>query len=200
MNNADQDDERPVAGSIHHEQDPAARGDVAAGPAAATHHTASHRQKSLLWWALLCVPLVVVAGLLVGQLSGSSENDPWLETLIKPDIFPPGWVFGVVWTILYAMMGFALALVIASDRRGHKGSAIAIFLIQLVVNLAWTPLFFSAHLIGIAFFWIVLLLVLVMTTMAIFAKVSRLAAALLIPYLGWIGFAAALNLQIWQLN
>ncbi|QQN73471.1 TspO/MBR family protein [Croceicoccus sp. YJ47] len=163
-------------------------------------HVPAHRQKSLLWWALLLVPAVVAAGLVVGQLSGSGESDPWFASLVKPDIYPPGWLFGAVWTILYALMGFALALVVASDRRAYKGSAVAVFLIQLAVNLAWSPIFFGAHLIGLAFFWILLMLVLIITTMAIFAKVSRLAAALLVPYLAWVSFAAILNLQIWQLN
>ncbi|WP_239806273.1 TspO/MBR family protein [Croceicoccus hydrothermalis] len=180
---------------------PAAHAEHGSEPVDATPaHVPAHRQKSLLWWALLCVPAVVAAGLVVGQLSGSGESDPWFASLVKPDLYPPGWLFGVVWTILYALMGFALALVVASDRRAYKGSAVAVFLIQLAVNLAWSPIFFGAHLIGMAFFWILLMLVLIITTMAIFAKVSRLAAALLVPYLAWVSFAAILNLQIWQLN
>ena len=163
-------------------------------------HTPSHRQKSVLWWSMICVPVIVLLGLASGQFSGSGEDDPWFAMLAKPAMYPPGWLFGVVWTVLYAMMGFALALVLASDRKAHKRSAITIFAVQLVVNLLWSPIFFGMHWIAFGFFWIVLLLVLVMATIAYFARVSRLAAALLVPYLLWVAFAAVLNLQFWQLN
>ena len=64
-------------------------------PPAAKHQPA-YRQKSVLWWAMVCVPVIVVLGLLSGQLSGSGADDPWFEALVKPDIYPPGWLFGVV--------------------------------------------------------------------------------------------------------
>lgn len=163
-------------------------------------HIPSYRQKSTLWWAMICVPTVVILGLASGRLSGSGVGDPWFDALVKPDIFPPGWLFGVVRTILYAMMGFALALMLASDRKTHKQSALAIFGVQLVVNLLWSPIFFGMHMLAFGFFWIVLLVVLVLATIAYSARVSRLAAALLVPYLAWIAFASILNLQFWQLN
>lgn len=163
-------------------------------------HNPSYRQKSTLWWAMICVPVVVILGLASGQLSGSGADDPWFTSLVKPGIYPPGWLFGVVWTILYALMGFAVALVLASDRTAHKQSAIAIFAVQLIVNLLWSPIFFGLHMLAFGFFWIVLLLILVMAAIAYFARVSRLAAALMVPYLAWIAFASVLNLQFWQLN
>lgn len=163
-------------------------------------HVPSYRRKSVLWWALICVPIVVLLGLGSGAISGSAENSPWFEMLVKPAIYPPGWLFGVVWTILYTMMGFALALVLASDRKEHRKPALIMFAVQLAVNLLWSPIFFGLHLIAIGFFWIVLLLVLVIATIAYFARVSRLAAALLVPYLAWVCFATLLNQQFWQLN
>lgn len=171
-------------------------------PATAGDHThqPAYRQKSVLWWAIVCVPVIVALGLLSGQLSGSGEGDPWFDALVKPAIYPPGWLFGVVWTILYALMGFALALVLASDKKMHKKSALAMFGVQLAVNLLWSPIFFGLHMIAFGFIWIVLLVVLVLATMAYFARVAPLAAALLVPYLAWIAFASVLNLQFWQLN
>ena len=185
-------DERNTTDDAH------AHGDDARAETVA--HKPSNQEKSTLWWALICVPTVVAVGLVIGQLSGSGESDPWFAALQKPEFYPPGWLFGVAWTILYALMGFALALVAASDRREGKAAAIGIFFAQLAVNYAWSPIFFGAHLIGVAFFWIVLLLALVMATMAYFARVSRLGALLLVPYLAWVAFAATLNLRIWQLN
>lgn len=169
-------------------------------PAERIPHVPSYRQKSMLWWAMLCVPLVTILGLASGQLSGSGVGDPWFDALVKPALFPPGWVFGVVWTILYVMMGFALALVLASSRRGHKPAAVKMFAVQLAANLCWSPIFFGLHQIALAFFWILLMIVLVLATLAMFVRVSRLAAALLLPYLAWISFAAVLNLQFWQVN
>ncbi|QNE04005.1 TspO/MBR family protein [Croceicoccus marinus] len=163
-------------------------------------HTPSYRQKSVLWWALVCVPVIVLLGLGSSAISGSGEGSPWFEMLTKPAIYPPGWLFGVVWTILYSMMGFALALVLASDRKEHKKPAIVMFAVQLAVNLLWSPIFFGMHMIAFGFFWIMLLLVLVIATIAYFARVSRVSAALLVPYLLWVCFAALLNLQFWQLN
>ena len=166
----------------------------------AREHTPSYQQRSVLWWALICVPAIVLLGLASSSISGSGEDSPWFDMLIKPAIYPPGWLFGVVWTFLYCLMGFALALVLASDRKEHKKPAIIMFAVQLAVNLLWSPIFFAAHLIAVGFFWIMLLLVLVIATIAYFSRVSRVAAALLIPYLLWVGFAALLNLQFWQLN
>lgn len=156
--------------------------------------------RSVLKWAILTVPVVVVLGLLSGWASGSGGDGEWFSSLVKPDIYPPSYLFGVVWTILYVLMGFSLAFVLAAPPTPFKRFAVTIFAVQLVVNVLWSPIFFSAHLIAFAFFWIVLLIVLVLATMAYFARVSRTAMLLLVPYLAWISFAAVLNLRFWQLN
>ncbi|AKM09562.1 TspO/MBR family protein [Croceicoccus naphthovorans] len=155
---------------------------------------------SVLKWSLITVPIVVVLGLFSGWASGSGADGPWFAALVKPDIFPPPFLFGVVWTILYVLMGFALAYVLAAPAGPDRRFAVLIFATQLFVNVLWSPIFFKAHLIAFAFFWILLLIVLVMATMAYFLRISRIAALLLVPYFAWICFAAVLNLRFWQLN
>lgn len=164
--------------------------------------SASGVQKSgsVIRWALITVPVVVVLGLASGWASGSGADGEWFDALVKPAIYPPAFVFGVVWTILYVLMGFALAFVLAAPVNPFKRLAVMVFAVQLLINLLWSPIFFGAHLIGFAFFWIALLIVLVLATMAYFARISRTAMLLLVPYLAWIAFAAVLNLRFWQLN
>lgn len=156
--------------------------------------------RKVLLWALLFVPLIVALGSLSGALSGPSADSLWFQSLEKPAIYPPSWIFGVVWTILYALMGFSLALVVASPVSAHRKGVIIAFAIQLFLNLCWSPIFFGAQEIGFAFLWILVMLVLVMTTFALFWRISRVAALLLVPYLAWVGFAAVLNLRFLQLN
>lgn len=158
------------------------------------------RSRTVLKWALITVPAVVIVGLLSGWASGSGGDDPWFAALAKPSIYPPAFLFGVVWTILYVLMGFALAHVLAAPPHPLKRFAIGLFAVQLVVNVLWSPVFFGLHLIAVAFFWILALIVLVIATMAYFGKISRTAALLLVPYFAWICFAAVLNLRFWQLN
>ena len=155
---------------------------------------------SVLRWALLTVPACMLLGYLSGALSQSGAENPWFADLIKPGIFPPPMWFGIVWTILYALMGFALALVCAAWGARGRTAAIAIFVAQFAVNLAWSPVFFAAHEIEGALIVIVVLDLLVIATIALFARVRRLAAALLLPYLAWILFATVLNYQFLRLN
>src|SRR5689334_6125130 len=100
---------------------------------------------SLIRWALVCVPLCVLLGFVSGRLSGSGAGNPWFDALVKPDIFPPPATFGIVWSLLYAMMGFALALVASAWGARGRGAAIAVFAIQFAVNLTWSPVFFGMH-------------------------------------------------------
>ena len=185
---------------------PADRGAAHAATTASTHaDTSPYAERrppatSVLKWAILTVPLVVVVGLFSGWASGSGADGPWFDALVKPDIYPPAFLFGVVWTILYVLIGFSLAFVLAAPPHPLKRFALLVFAAQLFVNVLWSPIFFGAQLIAFAFFWIVLLIVLVIANMAYFAKISRMAALLLVPYLAWICFAAVLNLRFWQLN
>ncbi len=120
--------------------------------------------------------------------------------LVQPAWAPPSSVFGPVWTILYALMGIAAWLAWrAGGFRAHR-SALALFLVQLAINALWSWLFFAWHRGALAFVDIGLLWLLVVATVVAFWRVRPLAGALLIPYLLWVSFAAALNFSVWQLN
>jgi benzodiazapine receptor len=155
---------------------------------------------SVLRWALFTVPLVLLLGFLSGYASGSGADSVWFRSLALPSIFPPPMWFGIVWSVLYALMGFALALVCAAWGARGRGIAVAFFVLQLLVNLAWSPTFFAAHDIRAALVVIGALDVLVLVTIALFWRVRRTAALLLLPYLAWIAFATVLNWQFLELN
>ena len=149
---------------------------------------------------LVIAPMVLLLGTLSGRLGGSSRDDPWLAALVKPEFYPPGVVFGIVWTLLYLMIGVAAAIVWNARGAPWRVPALALFALQLVANLAWSPLFFRFHRIEPAFWLIIVILLLAILTTLCFASVRRLAAALMIPYLAWLGFAAVLNWRIHELN
>jgi tryptophan-rich sensory protein len=142
--------------------------------------------------------------LLLGFLSGMSvpvgDANGWYVMLAKPAATPPGWVFPVAWSLLYAATGFALALVLDARGARGRGLAAALFAVQLALNLAWTPLFFGAHAIGWATLDIAAMLVVAIVATAVFARVRRWAAWLMVPYLAWISFAGVLTWSIGRLN
>jgi benzodiazapine receptor len=125
---------------------------------------------------------------------------PWYRELVKPSWNPPAAVFAPVWTALYALMAIAAWLV--WKRAGFAAAALplALFGAQLVLNAAWTYLFFGLHRPDLAFFEIALLWLLILATTVAFWREQPVAGALLLPYLCWVGFAAALNFRIWRLN
>jgi translocator protein len=155
---------------------------------------------SFVRWALFLVPAVLLLGFVSGQLGGEGASDPWFQALDKPAIFPPPRVFGVVWPILYVLMGFAAAMVCAAWGSRYRLPAILAFVLQLLVNLAWNPVFFGEHEITFALYISLALDVAVLVTIALFWKVRRAAALLLVPYLGWILFATVLNYEFLRLN
>ena len=154
---------------------------------------------SFVRWALFMVPLVMLLGFISGRVGGSAE-DPWFLALEKPDIFPAPALFGVVWPILYTLMGLAAAMVCAAWGSRYRLPAILAFGLQLLVNLAWSPVFFGQHEITLGLYIIVLLDVAVLVTIVLFWKVRRAAALLLVPYLAWILFATVLNYEFLRLN
>lgn len=124
----------------------------------------------------------------------------WYSALKKPSWNPPAWIFEPVWTALYTMMAVAAWLVWKRGGFAAQRRPLALFLVQLALNAAWTPLFFGLHWPGVAFTEIVLLWLAIAATLAAFRPVSGVAAWLLVPYLAWVSFAAALNFALWRLN
>ena len=124
----------------------------------------------------------------------------WYATLRKPAWTPPNWVFGPVWSLLYLSMAVAVWLVWRKAGISGERLALELFALQLFLNVAWSAIFFGAHRPGVAFAEIVLLWLMILATIVSFRPVSRAAAWLLVPYLLWVAFAAALNYSIWRLN
>ena len=155
---------------------------------------------SFLRWALFAVPAVLLLSFLVQTFTPGGPDNYWFAALEKPAINPPSYLFGIVWPILYLLMGLALALVLSAWGAKGRTIAIVVFVVQFLVNLAWSPVFFTLQQIDWALWTIITLDVLVLITIALFWRVRRLAAVLLLPYLAWILFATALNFQFLQLN
>ena len=120
--------------------------------------------------------------------------------LVQPAWAPPAWLFGPVWSALYLLMAIAAWLVWRQKGFSGAGAALQLFIAQLVANAGWTWLFFSLRLGALAFAEILLLWVLIALTVASFWRHSRLAALLLLPYLAWVSFAAALSFNLWRSN
>lgn len=122
------------------------------------------------------------------------------KALLQPPWAPPGWLFSVVWPILYTLMGVSAALVWRkSDGPARRGS-VAIWAVQLFVNAMWSVFYFALGMRGFAFFWLLALIILVLAMVIRFRRVSLAAALLQVPYFIWICFAARLNLAVWMLN
>jgi translocator protein len=132
--------------------------------------------------------------------AASIQAGPFYAQLVRPTWAPPSSIFGPVWTILYALMGIAAWLVWRSADSRAVRLPIALFLVQLTLNALWSWLFFRWHQGALAFADILLLSVSIVATLIAFWKISRLAGALLIPYLLWVIFASALNYSVWQRN
>lgn len=155
---------------------------------------------SLLRWALVTVPGVVLLGFLSGRSVAAGEENGWYMALAKPALNPPGWVFPIVWTLLYILMGVALAVVLNARGARGRGAALALFAVQLLLNLAWTPIFFGMHRVSLALAVIVAMLIAAIATTILFGRVRALAAWLMVPYLVWISFAAGLTWRVGVLN
>lgn len=152
------------------------------------------RKNQKLLAFFLAIPLIL--GLIVGFLSRPTAS---YEALVKPFFSPPGFVFPIVWTILYLLMGISSYL-IAQSNNPRRYPALITYLEQLFVNLAWSPIFFTLNFRFLAFLWILFLIYLVVKMIVQFKRVSHRAAYLQIPYLLWLIFAALLNFSIVILN
>ena len=150
--------------------------------------------------ALVTCPLIVLLGSASGWLSGSGYGNAWFEGLVKPFFMPPGWVFGVVWPVLYLLLGISLAIVLAEPPSPRRKVALVLFFVQLALNFAWSPIFFAAHDIALAKIVIFIMAALAAAAAGQFMRLRKPAGLLLIPYLAWLVFAATLNSTIEELN
>ncbi len=150
--------------------------------------------------ALIAVPTIVIVGSLIGIVSNSGSSNDWYAPLVKPDFQPPGWAFGATWTALYTMMGIALATILDEPDSRPRGRALALFVAQLALNFAWSPVFFGGGMIDGGLLIILAMIVVLVMTMIAFWRIRPLAGALLLPYLAWLCLAAALNFETGRLN
>jgi benzodiazapine receptor len=160
----------------------------------------SQLRMSFLRYALFTVPAVLLLGTLSGTLSGSGSGNAWFASLHKPPVMPPGWVFGAAWTVLYILLGLSLAMVLHARGAKSRQRALMLFALQLLLNFAWSPLFFAFHQVAAALSIIAAMIVLTVAMVFVIWRIRMLAALLLYPYLGWLMFASVLNYQIMILN
>jgi benzodiazapine receptor len=150
--------------------------------------------------ALITVPAIVLIGSASGWLSNSGYGNRWFASLLKPDFMPPGWLFGVVWPILYVLMGIAVAMILAEPPSRRRSNALLLFFAQLALNFAWSPIFFALHDMRLAKVVIFVMAGIAAAAAGQFLRLRRVAGLLLIPYLAWLVFAATLNTAIDNLN
>ena len=162
------------------------------------HAPSSRRLPSLLILAAL-IGLCLVIGY-VGSLFTTPKIDDWYATLEKPSFNPPNWVFGPVWTTLYISMGVAAWLAWRGAGGRILSAPATLFAVQLALNLAWSIAFFGAESPSLGLAVIAPLWIVIAGTIAAFWSLSRTGALLLVPYLVWVSFAAALNFEVWRLN
>lgn len=145
---------------------------------------------------ILCIALPLVVGGLAGLLTrGSMET---FQSLNKPALSPPGWLFPIAWTILYILMGIASYLVLTSGKPNR--TALVVYVIQLVFNFFWSIIFFNFEAYLFSFIWLIILWILIFATMILFFRISEPSGYLLLPYLMWVTFAGYLNFYIYLLN
>ncbi len=145
------------------------------------------------------IGIAELVGLISGLLSRQGTQ-VYAATALKPPLSPPGWVFGVVWPILYALMGIGAAMVWLEEDAPLRMRGINLFVAQLILNFFWSLIFFNLQAYGLAFFWLLTLLALVVWMAYTFYQVRPLAGYLQIPYIVWLLFAAYLNAGVWVLN
>ena len=148
----------------------------------------------------LSILLSLAAGA-IGSVFTYSEIPTWYASLVRPDIAPPNWIFGPVWTTLYILMGTAAWLVWKADAvRTAKRRALLVYALQLALNTLWSFIFFGMHALGLALVEICALWLAIAATIYFFYPISRTAASLLVPYIAWVSFASFLNYTLWMMN
>lgn len=150
-------------------------------------------------WLMLAVFIVI--SFVPALAGGRSMPGEWYQALRKPSFNPPAWVFGPVWTLLYASMGVAAWMVWRAAGNWRAASLpLSVFALQLVFNGLWSWLFFGLHRPDLALLDILALWLAILGTIVVFWQKSPAAGALLFPYLAWVSFAAILNAALWHLN
>ena len=154
------------------------------------------------WWkiALVSVVAIEIMGGLSGWISNSGYGNDWFDALQKPSFMPPGWLFGVVWPILYALLGIAVAIILAEPPSHRRKLGLSLFFVQLVLNFSWSPIFFAGHDITLAKVVIFIMAILAGWAAGQFYRLRKTAGLLMVPYLAWLVFAATLNATIEALN
>ena len=150
--------------------------------------------------ALVLAQVVCFSAAGIGGAFTATSVRTWYLNIAKPLWTPPSWVFGPVWTVLYALMGISVWLVWRSGRWSLTRKALLTFGAQLLLNTVWSIIFFGVRSPGFAFFEILLLWCVIVATIGFFWQHSKTASVLLVPYLAWSSFAAFLNFTIWQMN
>lgn len=152
----------------------------------------------IIYWKKLLASLAVP--LAIGGLSALLTKDSMetFDSLNKPALSPPGWLFPVVWTVLFVLMGIACYIVVTAG--GGNRAALTLYGVQLLFNLLWSLIFFRAGAYLAAFIWLILLWLLILATTVFFYCISKPAGILMLPYLLWVTFAGYLNLSIYLLN
>jgi len=146
------------------------------------------------------VAVCELAGI-VGTVFTAPSITGWYAGLAKPAFNPPDWIFGPVWTVLYALMGVAAYLVYQQGfKRPEVKRALTVFFVQLLLNALWSIVFFGVHMILGALVVIVLLWAMILATILVFRGISKAAANLLVPYILWVSFATVLNISLYALN
>ena len=149
---------------------------------------------------VISIAVCELAGI-IGSIFTTPSIPGWYAGIAKPSFNPPNWIFGPVWTLLYALMGLAAYLVYEKGlKRPEVKKALAVFAAQLLLNTLWSIVFFGAHMILGAAVVIVLLWALILATILLFSRISRAAAYLLVPYVLWVTFATVLNISLYVLN
>lgn len=167
--------------------------DATTGPAAATATPADGRR----WLSLAVFFVLSFAAAALGSLFPPGA---WYAELTKPTWTPPGWLFGPVWTVLYATIAVSGWLLWRRSERPGARAALAAWSVQMLLNALWSWLFFGLQAPGVALGEILALWTAILATVVLAWRVRPLAGALLLPYLAWVGFAAVLNAAIWSLN
>jgi benzodiazapine receptor len=154
------------------------------------------------WWkiAIVSVIAIEIGGGLSGWLSNSGYGNAWFDGLTKPSFMPPGWVFGVVWPLLYAMLGVAVGMIWSEPSSDRRRTALTLFFAQLALNFAWSPIFFAGQDIVLAKVVIFAMAAFAAAAAGQFVRLRTAAGLLMLPYLAWLVFAAVLTATIQKLN